>query len=143
MSVTLSGDQAGFLKALAARVVAATPAAAEAGGFAVEAEVKRQIQGGHARGTKTGAIPGGPPQNISGTLRRSVITTHPRLVGPGRAEVGVGPTVIYGRAVDQGHPRWKSGVKYPYLEPGFELAVGSGEALAAMTRVWIAAMKGV
>lgn len=142
MGMRLSGELPQALRLVAERVRAATPEAALAAGLVVEAEVKRQIRGAHRKGTKTGAVPGGPPQNITGTLRRSIETTHPRWIRPAAAEVGVGPTVVYGRAVDQGHPRWKNGVRYPYLEPGFELAVGSGEVLSAMSRVWVEAMRG-
>lgn len=142
MSMTLSADWAKSFDAIAVRVSAAAPAAAEAAAFEVEAEAKRLITGGHAKGTKTGASPGGPPENISGTLRRSIITTHPRLIAPGVGEAGVGPTTVYGRAVDQGHPRWKSGVKYPYIEPAVEFVHHAGLIETAQARIWSRAIHG-
>lgn len=127
---------------MGARVEATAEPGAAALGMVIEASIKKQIQGGHAKGTKTGATPGGPPQNISGTLRRSVITSHPRLLGAGRAETRIGPTTRYGRAVDLGHPRWKSGVKYPYVEPGVADAESSGELHAVAASIITRAMRG-
>jgi hypothetical protein len=61
---------------------------------------------------------GGPngPNVISGSLRRS-IHTEVRRIGFGDYIATVSPTMIYARAVELGNPRWKGGVKYPYLIP--------------------------
>ena len=77
--------------------------------------------GHHPRGK--GHIPGtGPGPNTVTTNLRNNITIFPRQ-GFGNYTVDVGSTVEYARAVELGNPRWKSGVRYPYLEPaGNEVA---------------------
>ena len=86
--------------------------------FAVEAQAKQNaMTGTHPRGQ--GHIPGtGPgPNRVTGNLLRS-IHTAPIVKGfGGRYTASVFPTMIYSRAVELGNPRWKSGVKYPYLTP--------------------------
>lgn len=61
---------------------------------------------------------GRPGPNVqTGNLRRS-ITTSPVEKGFGNTyAVDVSATMVYARAVELGHPRWKPGVKYPYLGP--------------------------
>jgi hypothetical protein len=94
--------------------------AARAGVMAVAFELQKQAKinaftGKHAPGQPH--IPGtGPGPNAgTGLLRRS-ISVHTKK-GFGNYVASVGPTVVYSRAVELGHPRWKSGVKYPYLRP--------------------------
>jgi phage gpG-like protein len=86
-------------------------------------EIERQAKknadtGTHPRGQ--GHIPGtGPgPNRVTGTLMGSIQTTI--RYGFGSYIAIVGPTVEYARAVELGSPRWKSGVKYPYLFPAGE-----------------------
>lgn len=84
--------------------------------FAVEREAKKNASTGrHKRGM--GHIPGtGPGPNIqTGALRRSIHTEI--RYGFGNYVATVFPTMEYARAVELGNPRWKSGVKYPYLAP--------------------------
>jgi len=76
---------------------------------------------------KTGAITSfapvnGSPTNRTGNLSSSIeyALLH---VAPGRWGVTVGPTMQYGRAVELGSPRWKTGNKFPYLQPGYEAAL--------------------
>lgn len=73
-------------------------------GLAVEAQAKQNASG----------RPG--PNVRTGNLRRS-ITTHAMPKGFGTYEAEVRATMVYSRAVEFGHPRWKPGVKYPYLGP--------------------------
>jgi hypothetical protein len=61
---------------------------------------------------------GGFPNVITGNLRRSINTKLRHGFGVYTAEVG--PSAIYGRTVEQGSPRWKSGVSYPYLRPAYD-----------------------
>lgn len=96
--------------AVASRLVAA----------AAVREVKMQIQGSHKRGTPTPSQPGHPPTNISGDLRRSIKSNVSRI-GFATYKVEVGPTMIYGRAVELGNPNWGSGINYPYVAPAAKM----------------------
>ena len=84
--------------------------------FAVEMQAKQNaMTGTHPRGQ--GHIPGtGPgPNRVTGNLVRSI---HTEVQGfGGKYTASVFPTMVYARAVELGNPRWKSGVKYPYLTP--------------------------
>lgn len=105
--------------------------------FAVEAQAKRNaLTGQHPRGK--GHIPGtGPgPNRVTGNLIRS-ITTEVRQ-GFGTYTASVFPTMIYSRAVELGNPRWKSGVKYPYLAPAADTIrpLASRIFTAAFTQKW-------
>lgn len=89
--------------------------------MAVAFEVERQakinaLTGQHERGD--GHIPGtGPgPNRVTGALIRS-ITTERKQGFDGMYSASVYPTMVYSRAVELGNERWKSGVRYPYLEP--------------------------
>jgi hypothetical protein len=63
--------------------------------------------------------PGEPAHKRTGTLQRSISGEKQRL---GFASYGalVGPQIIYGRRLELGGGNWKSGVKYPYMQPAFE-----------------------
>ena len=85
---------------------------------------KEQIKGRRPQGQR--ATPGQPPMNRTGNLRRS-IRGEKRTVGFAKYTAIVGPTIVYGRAVELGGefaPRsWKgtsamSG--FPYMRPGYE-----------------------
>jgi hypothetical protein len=87
---------------------------------------KYKTKGVHVN-KKTGAITSfapinGRPTNRTGHLADSIQfeTLH---VAPGRWGVTVGPTMKYGRAVELGSPKWKTGNKFPYLQPGYEEAL--------------------
>lgn len=92
----------------------------------VEREAKKNANTGtHPRGA--GHIPGtGPgPNVVTGNLRRSIYSqTKIGFAGSYIAEVGA--SMVYARAVEMGHPKWKSGVKYPYLVPAAESLKKSG-----------------
>ena len=89
---------------------------------------------GHIKGTGPG------PNVVTGTLRRS-ITTEVRY-GFGSYVATVGPTVEYARAVELGNPRWKSGVRYPFLIPAVGYLVGNGTLNRVFTRAFTTALKG-
>ena len=85
---------------------------------------KEEIKGRRPEGQK--ATAGAPPMNRTGNLRRS-ITGQKRTVGFGKYTAIVGPTIIYGRAVELGGefspPSWKgtTAVKgFPYMAPAFK-----------------------
>lgn len=116
----LSGLTAYELKLEKAGQLALTQAA-----LAVERQAKLNANTGtHARGK--GHTPGtGPgPNKVTGTLQRS-INTEVRY-GFGSYIATVGPSVIYARAVELGSPRWKSGVRYPFLSTAVGYMVKSG-----------------
>lgn len=142
MTVVVRSGLSVSLQAMADRVALAAPEGSLLMALALEASIKAEIKGGHPKGTKTGAKPGGPPQNISGNLRRSVITSHPHTLGPGRAETKVGPTTVYARAQELGHPRWKSGVKYPFVKPGVRHAEESGQLHVIASETLARAIRG-
>jgi len=77
-------------------------------------------------------IPGtGPgPNRRTGNLIRSIRTEMRQ--GFGSYVASVYPSMIYSRVVEEGSPRWKSGVKYPYLRPAAETV--RREANAIFTR---------
>ena len=89
---------------------------------------KLEIQGkrGKVGGTWEKATAGQPPMNRTGNLRRS-IRGQKINKGFGKYEAIVGPTIIYGRAVELGGayaPRsWKGTsamAGFPYMKPAFQ-----------------------
>lgn len=86
---------------------------------------KEQIAGArpYTKGPRGGriyekAIPGEPPMNRTGNLRRS-IRGEKTSAGFGTYMAIVGPTIIYGRRVELGGGNWPSGVRFPYMEPAY------------------------
>lgn len=85
---------------------------------------KEEIKGRRPEGQK--ATAGQPPMNRTGNLRRS-IRGEKRTVGFAKYTAIVGPTIIYGRAVELGGEfspdSWKgtTAVKgFPYMAPAFK-----------------------
>jgi hypothetical protein len=109
--------------------------------LAVERQAKLNANTGtHARGA--GHTPGtGPgPNKVTGTLQRS-ISTEVRY-GFGSYIATVGPSVEYARAVELGSPRWKSGVRYPFLSTAVGYMVSSGTLNRVFTLNFLRLMKG-
>jgi hypothetical protein len=109
--------------------------------LALERQAKLNANTGtHPRGQ--GHLPGtGPgPNKVTGTLQRS-ISTEVRY-GFGSYVATVGPSVIYARAVELGSPRWKSGVRYPFLGPAVGYMVSSGTLDRVFTLNFLRLMKG-
>jgi hypothetical protein len=78
---------------------------------------KAEIVGRRPKGQK--ATSGQPPMNRTGNLRRS-IRGEKYNVGFAKYEAIVGPTMIYGRAVEMGGaPTWTKGQKFPYMSPAY------------------------
>ena len=78
---------------------------------------KAEIVGKRPKGER--AISGKPPMNRTGNLRRS-IRGEKYNVGFAKYEAIVGPTMIYGRAVEMGGaPTWTRGQKFPYMSPAY------------------------
>ena len=80
------------------------------------AEMKKQITGGHKRGTPTPSAPNTPPTNITGNLRQSIRPVVKKGFNS-QYTATVGAYMIYARALELGHPSWASGLKYPFVEP--------------------------
>ena len=78
---------------------------------------KAEIVGRRPKGER--ATSGKPPMNRTGNLRRS-IRGEKYDVGFAKYEAIVGPTMIYGRAVELGGaPTWTRGQKFPYMSPAY------------------------
>lgn len=78
---------------------------------------KAEIVGRRPKGER--AISGKPPMNRTGNLRRS-IRGEKYNIGFAKYEAIVGPTMIYGRAVEMGGaPTWTKGQKFPYMSPAY------------------------
>jgi len=78
---------------------------------------KEEIQGKRPKGQV--ATSGKPPMNRTGNLRRS-IRGEKYDKGFAKYEAIVGPTMIYGRAVEMGGaPTWTKGQKFPYMSPAY------------------------
>jgi hypothetical protein len=78
---------------------------------------KAEIVGKRPKGQR--ATSGQPPMNRTGNLRRS-IRGEKYDVGFAKYEAIVGPTMIYGRAVEMGGaPTWTKGQKFPYMSPAY------------------------
>jgi len=117
-------------------------------GLAVERQAKMNFQGTRSyekRVSKNGrgylvVTPpkhqgGSGPNTVTGNLKRSIKTTY--RVGFGNYIAEIGPTMIYGRQVEKGGGNWRSGVKYPYLEPAALMLLKNG----TINRVFMTAVK--
>lgn len=110
-------------------------------GFAIQREAQKNANTGtHKRGTPR--VPGsGPgPNVVTGALRRSIRTDV--KYGFGNYIAVVGASTEYARAVELGSPRWKSGVKYPYLRPAAEQLILNGSLNRIFTAAFLKAVKG-
>ena len=77
---------------------------------------------------------GRPGPNVrTGNLRRSITTSAVEKGFTSMYTVSVSAAMVYARAVELGHPRWKPGVKYPYLGP----AASNLQANGTLARVFI------
>jgi hypothetical protein len=148
------------LRAILARLDAATEAATAEGVSAIERQAKLELsRAAHPRGTPTPSAPGEPPAAITGTLRRSMRSTTARRVGFGSYSAQVGPTVVYARAQELGidrqvtvraHRRQGATVREhavhlrlpprPSLEPG--VATAKPQLSRIYARRWANAIKG-
>ena len=82
---------------------------------------KEEIKGKRTPGER--ATSGEPPMNRTGNLRRS-IKGEKQKSGFASYSAIVGPTIIYGRAVEMGGkyaPKsWQDNQKFPYMKPAFK-----------------------
>ena len=59
--------------------------------------------------------PGGFPNRRTGRLSNSIATNKIEGFGSYGREVGAG--MVYARSLELGNPRWRSNVRYPFMEP--------------------------
>ncbi len=90
-------------------------------GLAVERQAKNNASG----------RPG--PNVQTGNLRRSITTSSVEKGFTSLYTVQVSATMVYARAVELGHPRWKPGVKYPYLGPAASTLQSNGTLARVFT----------
>lgn len=95
-------------------------------GMAATLEMKRQITGGHKMGTPTPSAVGSPPTNITGKLRKEIRPVMQR--GFRGYSVVVGSFVEYARQLEQGGGNWRSGAKYPFIEPTARIMMQDNKA---------------
>lgn len=99
-------------------------------GLAVERQAKQNASG----------RPG--PNVQTGNLRRSITTSKPQKGFGTLYTVDVSATMVYARAVELGHPRWKPGVKYPYLGPAANRLQANGTLARVFTTAMATRLKG-
>ena len=99
-------------------------------GLAVERQAKQNASG----------RPG--PNVRTGNLRRSIKTSMPIKGFEGRYTITVSATMVYARAVELGHPKWKPGVKYPYLGPAANTLKANGTLNRVFTGAFALRIRG-
>jgi hypothetical protein len=99
-------------------------------GLAVERQAKQNASG----------RPG--PNVRTGNLRRSITTSMPVKGFEGKYTITVSATMVYARAVELGHPKWKPGVKYPYLGPAANTLKANGTLNRVFTGAFASKMRG-
>jgi hypothetical protein len=110
-------------------------------GFAIQREAQKNANTGtHKRGTPRISGSGPGPNVVTGALRRSIRTDV--KYGFGNYIAVVGASTEYARAVELGSPKWKSGVKYPYLAPAAIQLIMNGSLNRIFTAAFIKAVKG-
>lgn len=97
--------------------------------------------GNHPKGM--GHLPGtGPGPNIvTGNLVSKIVGQRP-IKGFRGYSATIDSSAEYARAVEQGSPRWKSGVKYPYMEPAAQALINNGTLNRIFTGAFITAIRG-
>lgn len=103
--VTGTAAALGAIDRLIADVAASTRAAVAEGAQLIQRQAQDNSSG----------RPG--PNVVSGAHRAGIVVQGPTSDGPGSWVASVYPTMPYSRALEEGHPRWAAGVRYPYLGP--------------------------
>ena len=124
ISITNLNDVIAGIDATQGKIEQAVEYAISVTGLAVERQAKQNASG----------RPG--PNVQTGNLRRSITTSKPEKGFGSLYTVDVSATMVYARAVELGHPRWKPGVKYPYLGP----AASGLQANGTLARVFTMAL---
>jgi hypothetical protein len=131
MSIPDMGDAISKVNSAVEKIDQAALFAVGQVGLAVERKAKQLLQNNQhgksvSKAGKVSWIPpyhmggnGSPPNRRTGNLSRSIYTDLQNQ--PGSYVANVYPTMVYARALELGNPNWKSGVKYPYMQPAFDL----------------------
>ena len=110
--------------------------------LAIEDEAKKNANtGAHSR--NQGHIPGtGPgPNVVTGNLVSKIVGQRPVKGFKGYSST-VDSSAEYARAVELGSARWKSGVKYPYMEPAARTLINNGTLNRIFTGAFVTAIRG-
>lgn len=121
LKAALVGLQAGIDAAAAENVKALTAL--------VLKEAISNFSGTHKKGLPHVPNPQNYPNVVTGTLRRSIQATGVRRDGPGIYGATVGPTAIYGRAIELGRPGHNGA--YPYFGPAVKRMRGQAAGIIA------------
>lgn len=124
------GDVLSGLEKKAQQIDDAVAYAIQMAGLAVERQAKQNASG----------RPG--PNVRTGNLRRSITTSMPMKGFEGRYTITVSATMVYARAVELGHPKWKPGVKYPYLGPAANTLKANGTLNRVFTGAFASRIRG-
>jgi len=130
ITVTNLSEVLAGLQAQETRVDGAVQYAIQMAGLAVERQAKQNASG----------RPG--PNVRTGNLRRSITTSMPIKGFEGRYTITVSATMVYARAVELGHPKWKPGVKYPYLGPAANTLKANGTLNRVFTGAFASRIRG-
>ena len=106
------------LKEMAKKADTAVKTATRKVGSEATRTMKKQIVGGHSLGTPRSAgkgIVANKPSNVTGNLRRSIRSTTTGF--DGKYTMVTGAYMVYARSLEFGNPRWRSGSRYPFVEP--------------------------
>lgn len=130
ITVTNLADVLAGLQAQETLLNNATAYAIQMAGLAVERQAKQNASG----------RPG--PNVRTGNLRRSITTSMPIKGFEGKYTITVSATMVYARAVELGHPKWKPGVKYPYLGPAANTLKANGTLNRVFTGAFASKIRG-
>jgi len=123
------------------RLEQAAQVAIATAGFAIQRQAQINANTGtHRKGTPRVSGGGAGPNVVTGALRRSIRTDV--KFGFGSYIAVIGASTEYARAVELGSPRWKSGVKYPYLGPAAEKLMQDGSLNRIFTAAFMKAVRG-
>ena len=100
------------------------------GAAMLTAEAQANFQGSHKKGQPH--VGGDRPNVVSGYLRRSIQFTPPQRLGTFEYSSQIGPTAVYGRAVELGYAA-RNVRPHPYFEPAARTVTDRLPALAAST----------
>ena len=97
--------------------------------------------GNHPVGTPRIAGTGPGPNSVTGNLVSKIVAQIP-VKGFRGYTSEVTSSAEYARAVELGLPRWKSGARYPYMEPAATTLINNGTLVRIFTLAFTTAMRG-